>query len=136
MPPPETKEDVHWFLDSIQYISKVLTMLAEVETPLRELTERIFHWDESQADAFQKLKNMCSKAPVLAYYDVRKEWTIQCKASKSAVGVVFLQEVRPIAYASLKLRDSEINWPPIEKKYRQSCSVHRNSESTFSGKAL
>ena len=105
MPPPETKEDVCRFLGSIQYLAKFLPMLAEVETPLRELTKKdvLFHWDKPQADAFQKLKNMCCKAPVLAYYDVRKEVTIQCDASKSAVGAVLLQEGRPIAYASRKL---------------------------------
>ena len=73
-------------------------MWAEVETPLREVTKKdvLFHWDKPQADASQKLKNMCCKAPVLAYYDVKKEVTIQCDASKSAVGAVLLQEGRPI----------------------------------------
>ena len=42
MPPSETNEDVPWFLDSIQYLAKVLPMLAEVETPLRELTRKDF----------------------------------------------------------------------------------------------
>ena len=59
---------------------------------------------------------MCCKAPVLAYYDVNKEVTIQCDASKEAVGAVLLQEGRPVAYASRKLRESEINWAPIEKE--------------------
>ena len=49
---------------------------------------------------------MCCEAPVLAYYDVRKDVTKQCDASKSAVGAVLLQEGRPIAYASRKLRVS------------------------------
>ena len=79
---------------------------------------------------------MCCKAPVLAYYDVDKEVTIQCDASKEAVGAVLLQEGRPVAYASLKLRESEINWAPIEKECRQLCSVHRNLECTFQAKRL
>ena len=40
MPPPTAKEDVRWFLGSIQYLAKFLAMLAEVETPLRELTKK------------------------------------------------------------------------------------------------
>ena len=118
MPPPQTKEDVPRFLGSVQYLAKFLPMLAEVATPLRELTKKdvLFHWDKPQADAFQKPKNMYCKAPVLAYYDVRKEVTIQCDASKSAVGAVLLQEGRPIAYESRKLRQSEINWAPIERE--------------------
>ena len=118
MPLPETKEDVHRFLGSIQYLTKFLPVLAEVETLLQELTRKevIFHWDKPQADALQKLKDVCCKASVLAYYDVNKEVTIQCDASKEAVGAVLLQEGRPVAYASRKLRESEINWAPIEKE--------------------
>ena len=118
MPPPKTKEDVRRFLGSIQYLVKVLPMLAEVETPLRKLTKRdvLFHWDAPQAEAFQRLKDLCCTAPVLAYYDVKKETTIQCDASKNAVGGVLLQEGRPVAYASRKLRKAELNWAPIEKE--------------------
>ena len=54
MPPPTTKEDVLRFLGSIQYLAKFLPMVAEVETPPRELTKRdvLFHWDAPQAEAF------------------------------------------------------------------------------------
>ncbi len=115
MPAPETKEDVRRFLGSIQYLTEFLYMQAEVETPLRELTRKdvLFHWDKPPTTAFQKLKDMCCEAPVLAYTDVRKDMTIQCDASKSAV---LLQEGRLIVYASRKLRESELSWAPIEKE--------------------
>ena len=118
MPPPTTKEDVRRFLGSIQNLAKFLPMLAEVETPLRERTKKdvLFHLDAPQAEAFQRLKDLCCTAPVLEYYDVKKETTIQCDASKNAVGEVLLQEGRPVAYASRKLRKSELNWAPIEKE--------------------
>ena len=82
MLPPETKNYVRRFLGCIQYLAKFLAMLAEVETQLRELTKKdvLFHWDKPQADALRKLKNMCCKAPVLAYCDARKEVIIQCDA--------------------------------------------------------
>ena len=116
MPPPTTKKDVRWFLVSIQYLARFLPMLAEVETPLRELTKRdvLFHWDAPQAEAFQRLKDLCCTALVLAYYNVKKETTIQCDASKNAVSAVRLQEGRPVA--SHKLHKSEVNWAPIEKE--------------------
>ena len=105
MPPPEMKEDVCRFLGSIQYLAKFIPMLAEVETTLRDLTRKdiLFYLDKPQAAAFHKLKDMCCEAPVLAYYDVREDVTIQCDASESAVGAVVLQEGRPIAYAPRKL---------------------------------
>ena len=101
-----------------KYLAKFLPMLAEVETPLRELTKKVvlLHWDAPQAEAFQRLKDLCCTAPVLAYYDVKKETTKQCDASKNAVGAVLLQEGRPVAYASRKIRKSKLNWAPIERE--------------------
>ena len=76
---PVTKDNMGRFLRSIQYLAKFLPTLAEVETPLQELTRKdvLFYWDKSQAAAFQKLKDMSCEAPTLAYYDVRKDVTIQ-----------------------------------------------------------
>ena len=98
-------------------------MLAKVETPLQELTKKdvLFHWDKPQETAFEQLKNLCCKAPDLAYYDINKDVAIQCDASQSAVGAVLLQEGRPVAYASHKLRPSEWNWAPID---RSDCIQH------------
>ncbi|CAB4027032.1 Hypothetical predicted protein [Paramuricea clavata] len=118
MPAPENKDDVRRFLGSVQYLAKFLPRLAEVEEPLRHLTKKdtVFHWDKPQENAFQRIKDLCCTAPILAYYDVKKDVKIQCDASKNAVGAVLLQEGKPIAYASRKLRTSELNWSPIEKE--------------------
>ena len=118
MPAPENKDDVRRFLGSVQYLAKFLPHLAEVEEPLRHLTKQdiAFHWDKPQEEAFHRIKELCSTAPILAYYDVKKDVTIQCDASKNAIGAVLLQEGQPIAYASRKLRASELNWSPIEKE--------------------
>ena len=87
----------------------VLPTLAEDETPLQELKKRcvLFHWYAPQAEAFQWLKDLCCSTQVLVFYDVKKETTIQCGASKNVVGVALLQEGIPVAYASRKLWKSE-----------------------------
>ena len=45
MPAPTSTESVRRFLGFVQYLSKFLAMLAEVEEPLRELTrdDMLFH---------------------------------------------------------------------------------------------
>ena len=75
MPPPTTKEDVRRFLGSIQYLAKFLPMLAEVETPLRELTKRdvFVHWDAPQAEAFQRLKIYVAQSQYRHYTMLRKK---------------------------------------------------------------
>ena len=65
MPPPTAKEDIWRFLGSIQHLAKFLPMLAEVETPLRELTKRdvLFSWDAPQAEVFQRAQRSMLHSP-------------------------------------------------------------------------
>jgi hypothetical protein len=77
-------------------------------------------WDEPQDRAFKKVKEILtsgrSPGPVLAYYDPSKALTLQADASKYGLGVVLLQNSRPVAYASKTLTTSEINYAQIEKE--------------------
>ena len=59
---------------------------------------------------------MCSSAPVLTYYDVHKQLTIQCDASSYDVRGALLQESRPVAYTSRALTDTESKYAQIEKE--------------------
>ena len=62
--------------------------------------------------AFQKLKELCSNTPVLAYPDYRQKFKQYTDASKSGLGAVLIQIKednleRPVAYASRTLSKSE-----------------------------
>ena len=118
VPTPESKEDTRRFLGFVQYLLRFLPSMSSVDSPLRELTRKDveFHWDKPQEQSFQKLKEMCCSAPVLTYYDVHKELTIQCDASSYAVGGALLQEGRPVAYTSRALTDTESKYAQIEKE--------------------
>ena len=76
--------------------------MSEIDGPLRDIMKKdcLFTFEAPQERSFKRLKDMCSKEPVLAYYDVQKEVTIQCDASSYAVGGVLLQDSRPVAYTS------------------------------------
>ena len=47
---------------------------------------------------------------------VSKPVTVQCDASKSALGAVLLQDNKPVAYASRSLTDTETRSAQIEKE--------------------
>lgn len=57
-----------------------------------------------------------SPGPVLAYYDPKKPVTLQVDASKYGLGIVLLQDSRPVAYASKTLTSGEIKYAQMEKK--------------------
>ena len=118
MPTPDSKRAVERFLGCLQYLARFLPQLAEVATPLRQLTEKsaIFTWETQQDEAFQKLKKMITVAPVLKYYDVKEETTIQSDASEKGLGATLLHQGQPVAFASRALNKSEQNYAQIEKE--------------------
>ena len=68
--------------------STFLTPTCKVATPLCQLTEHsaIFTWQSQQEEAFPSLKKMITMSPVLKFYDVTEEVTIQCDASEKGLG--------------------------------------------------
>ena len=118
MAQPESKEDLKRFLGFIQYLGKFIPKLSEVDAPLRELTKADveFQWQPAQQRAFDTLKELCCKAPVLRFYDPNKPVEIQCDASQSGLGAVLMQEGQPVAYSSRSLTDTEKRYAQIEKE--------------------
>jgi transposase InsO family protein len=118
MPTPSNLEGLRRFLGLANYLCKFLPNLNSVTAPLRNLTKKDvpFVWSRTQSEAFDKVKDMVSKAPVLAMYDPSKDLTLENDASEYGVGSVLMQSDRPIAYASRSLTDTETRWAQIEKE--------------------
>jgi len=115
MPRPDSKKAVERFLECLQYLSRFLPQLAEVAAPLRVLTEQsaIFTWQTQQETA---LKAMITKAPVLKFYDVHDEATIQCDASEKGLGATLMLQGQPVAFVSRSLTKTEQHYAQIEKE--------------------
>ena len=85
-----------------QYLSKFLPRLSDITKPLRDLTSQDAEWiwDELQQRAFECLKQAVSAMPVLRYYNLKEDVTIQYDASQRGLGVALLQGGRPVTYTS------------------------------------
>ncbi len=109
MPPPTDIKGIKRFLGMVNYLAKFLPLLSDMTQPLRDLDDKDVEWCwlEQHEQAFRTVKEYLIKAPVLAYYDITKEVTIQCDASEND---------QPIAYASRALTDTETRYAQIEKE--------------------
>lgn len=118
IPPPMTREAVRRFLGIVQYLSKFILYMSEINLPLRELfkAEIKFQWNHTQQESFDKLKTACTTTHVLVLFDVSKLTEIHCDASKDGLGAILLQDGRAIAYSSRVLSDTEKRYAQIEKE--------------------
>ena len=118
MPVPQSVPAVQRLLGLVQYLSKFLPHLADISQPLRILTQKDkdWVWEEAQQKAFETLKTAISSTPVLRYYNIKDEVTLQCDASQSGLGVALLQNEQPVAYASRALTSAETRYAQIEKE--------------------
>ena len=118
MPPPTNVKELQTLLGFVQYLAKFIANLSEITAPLRQLLEKDiqWHWDSEQQSAFELLKEKVSNAPVLRYYDPKKDLVMSVDASSKGLGSVILQKGQPIAYASRALTKAQQNYAQIEKE--------------------
>ena len=118
MPAPTDKAGVQRLLGLAQYLSKFLPHLSDITKPLRELTQNdvVWNWESPQQTALDTLKKAVTTTPVLRYYNLKEEVTIQCDASQSGLGAALTQNGQPLAYASRELTPAETRYAQIEKE--------------------
>ena len=118
MPPPTDIAGIQRLLGMTQYLSKFLPHLSNITKPLRDLTQKnsAWIWDHPQEKALETLKTAVASTPVLRYYNLDEEVTLQCDASQCGLGVALMQKGQPVAYASRALTTAETRYALIEKK--------------------
>lgn len=118
MPAPTDNAGVQTLLGLAQYLSKFLPNLSDIRKPLRDLTKNDVQWacETAQQTALEELRKVVATTPVLRYYNLEEEVTIQCDTSQSGQGAVLLQNGQPVAYASRALTDTETRSARIEKE--------------------
>ena len=116
MPAPTCKKQVQSFIDMISFLSRFPSRLLEFAEPIRELCKGNvpFNWGPEHQDAFKLIKREIVTAPVLAYYNPRKQTVLQTDASIKSVGACLLQEQKPVFIASKALTEAQGGYIAIE----------------------
>ena len=123
-PRPTTKKQIRSFMGLAGYYRDFIPNFAALASPLTDLTRKgqpnKVEWDEAQEKAYQSIKALLTKEPVLQLPDPRKTYFLQTDASDSGIGVVLMHEhdgkLFPVCYASKKLSSAERNYSTIEKE--------------------
>ena len=118
MATPTCKEDLQRLLGMVNYLAQYIPNVSEVLAPLRALLRQDVEWTwlPNHDQTLDKVKKVLTSSPVLRFYDVDKDITLQVDASKYGLGACLLQEGHPVVYASRSLTQAEQNYAQIEKE--------------------
>jgi hypothetical protein len=75
-----------------------------------------FAWGPIQEEAFNTLKDKLTHAPLLQLSDFQKVFELKCDASGIGLGVVLLQEEKPVTYFSEKLSGASLRYSTYDKE--------------------
>ena len=122
-PTPQNQSEVRSFLGSVQFCAKFIPNFATISSPLWDLTGKDvkWHWGPKEKKAFQEIKGLLTRAPVMAYHRQGATTRLTTDASPVGVGAVLEQKqrdgtYRPIYYASRKLSNVETRYSQFERE--------------------
>ena len=88
MPAPIDTEGVHHLCGTVNFLCDFVPSMAKIMEPINQLKGKDvpFNWSKAQQTAFDEVKRILTSEPVLQYYDVDTELTVQCDASQNGLG--------------------------------------------------
>ena len=129
-PRPTTVTDVHSFLGFTNHYRRFIHKYAHIARLLNILIsdgnankkKQAIKWNEGCEESFQRLKQLCSSTPILAYADYSKPFKLHADACNLGLGAVLYDTSedsldRVIAYASRTLSKSERNYPAYKLEF-------------------
>jgi len=80
------------------------------------LKKDAFSWTREATKAFEHLKEEMCQAPVLATLDFTKPFIVECDALGNRIGVVLMQDERPIAFETHPIKGKILHKDIYEKE--------------------
>jgi len=117
-PTPKSISDVRSFHGLASFYRRFVRNFSSLAAPLTEVIkkEKPFIWGIKQEEAFKILKEKLSSTPLLQLPNFEKMFEIECDASGVGIGAVLMQEGKPIAYFSEKLRGAPLQYSTYDKE--------------------
>ena len=122
-PQPTNITELRSFLGLLQFFRRFIKGFSKIALPLTNLTRKgrnLDEWDHKCSEAFDTLRGLLIKAPILIAPQWNKPFRCHIDASQEAVGGTLTQLVngsdRVIGYYSHKLNPAECNYTANERE--------------------
>ena len=115
---------VRAFMGLANYYMEYVPNFAAVTVPLTDLLKKgqpnAVKWEEPQERAFQTVRILLTRRPILRLLDPKRTFILRTDASNDGVSAVLMQvhdgKPYPVSYGSKKLTAVERNYSTIEKE--------------------
>ena len=100
----------------VNYLSKFAVRFSELVETISELSkEKVpFNWGPEHQTAFKQMKKEIVRAPILTYYNPKKETILQTHASIKGLAACLLQDQKPVYFVSKALTETQWGYVAIE----------------------
>jgi hypothetical protein len=108
--PPKSVLALRSFLGLTSYYRKFIKNFTKIAAPFTNLLKKsaiTYEWEGACDEAFESLKGILVKVPVLKLPNFDKDFEIHSNASNFAIRGVPVQERRPMAFESKKLNETK-----------------------------
>ncbi|XP_074302894.1 uncharacterized protein LOC141637229 [Silene latifolia] len=117
-PVPKSTTEVRSFHGLQSFYWRFIQGFSSIMAPITELTKKgVFVWTTSAQKAFEEAKGKLCSGPILAHPNFDKLFEVEYDASGVRIGVVLLQEKRPISYFSEMLGGARLNHSTYDKEF-------------------
>ena len=115
---PKRVTELRSFLGLVNYYRRFIQGYSTITSLLTDLLKknRTWEWDGKCQGAFEALKQVVTKEPVLALPNHTKAYEIHTDASDFAICEVLMQEGHSISFQSCKLNETERRYSVQEKE--------------------
>ena len=106
---PKTLKNLRGFLGLTCYYRKFVWHYGRIAAPLTSLTKKDeFSWTLEETKAFEQLKEVMCTTPILTTPNFTKTFIVECDSSRNGIGVVLMQEGRPLDFESQPLKGRDL----------------------------
>jgi hypothetical protein len=136
---PTNRDELQSVMGMFGYVRQFVPKMSELTRILNDLRKKdvVWNWTEAHTAAYNKVKMLISKAPVLANFDPKKPIVIQADASKDGLGCCLLQDGHLVSCGSRALSPSEHNYSVSEKEMLAICfATHKFHNFIFGYRVL
>lgn len=121
-PRPTNVTELRSFIGMVNYYGKFVPKIAEILSPLHELTGSVpFIWSKRCDEAFMRIKKELISEKVLVHFNPQLPLIVECDASGYGISAVLSHLMRdgserPICYISRTLKKAERNYSATQRE--------------------